>query len=217
MNVKMSQAVDQFSDKDVVPDYTILSHRWMEGEEVTYQEFIKDQEQTRSKAGYKKILRACQWTLVMGGQYLWVDTCCIDNGNHDEIARNIRSMYAYYQNASFCYAYLADVRTHGDFTSSEWWERGWTLQELLAPPRVHFYDKKWRQIGSKHELRHEIAELTDIPQEVLSVDVLERMSWTTGRETTKPQDRAYCLMGLLNVSLKPNYEEHLPFVSPQPK
>ncbi|KAK7441766.1 hypothetical protein VKT23_016429 [Stygiomarasmius scandens] len=125
-------------------------------------------------------------------------------------------MYAYYQNAVACYAYLADVRRQCEFTSSEWWERGWTLQELLAPPQVYFYDRKWRRIGNKQELKAEIAELTAIPREVLSgqrsihdVDVLERMSWATGRETTKPQDRAYCLMGLLDVSIEPDYEERV--------
>ncbi|KAF5352913.1 hypothetical protein D9758_007931 [Tetrapyrgos nigripes] len=33
------------------------------------------------------------------------------------------------------------------------------------------------------------------------------MSWTLGRETTKPQDQAYYLLGLLGVSMDPDFDE----------
>jgi hypothetical protein len=56
------------------------------------------------------------------------------------------SMYKYYQQSEECYAYLFDL-TDGYPTSmlawsqmrkSQWFTRGWTLQELLAPTRVFF-------------------------------------------------------------------------------
>ena len=48
-------------------------------------------------------------------------------------------------------AYLADVengsqdRRHGfeQSRNSEWFNCGWTLQELLAPHRLAFADRKW--------------------------------------------------------------------------
>jgi len=33
------------------------------------------------------------------------------------------------------------------------------------------------------------------------------MAWAMSRQTTKPQEQAYCLLGLLDVSMKPNYNE----------
>lgn len=38
------------------------------------------------------------------------------------------------------------------FRDSDWHTRGWTLQELLAPQNVIFYDKGWRFIGKKEKL-----------------------------------------------------------------
>ena len=53
-------------------------------------------------------------------------------------------MYQWYKRASICYAYLADVAggfpTDDEaFRRSRWFTRGWTLQELVAPPIVEFY------------------------------------------------------------------------------
>ena len=63
-------------------------------------------------------------------------------------------MFRWYQNAHLCYAYLVDVKHHDDsgdtdssFRKSTWFTRGWTLQELLAPPVVYFYDRDWEEIG----------------------------------------------------------------------
>lgn len=73
------------------------------------------------------------------------DTCCIDKKDHSELSKAINSMYNRYKEAKVCYAYLADVASWEDpakkcssFTSSEWFKRGWMLQELLAPESVVF-------------------------------------------------------------------------------
>ena len=58
-------------------------------------------------------------------------------------------MFRWYSEAGACYAYLADVpaseKDNGvdvlaSFKQSRWFTRGWTLQELLAPSSVIFYD-----------------------------------------------------------------------------
>ena len=36
---------------------------------------------------------------------------------------------------------------HNFMSQSRWFTRGWTLQELLAPAVVHFFDQAWRSIG----------------------------------------------------------------------
>ncbi|KAK7443560.1 hypothetical protein VKT23_015733 [Stygiomarasmius scandens] len=204
----------EFGKNETIPPYAILSHWWIEGKEVVYEEFRNLHWWTKFKSGYRKIKAACRQARRDGIRYIWVDTCCIEQGNHDDVAANITSMYAFYQNAEVCYAYLADMGA--EFETSEWFERGWTLQELLAPRTVMFFNSKWQCVGDKHELRDDIQSETTIPPEVLSgkqsitdVDVLTRMSWAIGRNTTKEQDEAYCLQGLLGVSVEPDYEESL--------
>jgi len=216
----------EFSESCTVPPYAALSHRWIQGEEVVYKEFCRPRHdtKTRLKLGYWKIKSACRQARNDGISYLWVDTCCIEQENHADVSMNITSMYAYYQNAEICYAYLADVRTKSDMfdrpnsygrLGTEWLWRGWTLQELLAPRSVVFFNKDWRRIGDKHELRDEIHRKTAIPKTVVSgeqsirnVDVLTRMSWSVRRKTSKEQDEAYCLQGLVGVTVEPDYSEY---------
>ncbi|KAK7459514.1 hypothetical protein VKT23_009497 [Stygiomarasmius scandens] len=213
-----SLQLEYFKESTVVPRYAILSHRWIEGEEVSFREFRKLGEETKSKSGYRKIWAACQQAKKDGFSYIWIDTCCIDNENSDDVARNIKSMYAYYRNASVCYAYLVDVHSWRPelFENSAWFSRGWALQELVAPHEVKFFDRDWNYIGSKDAFKDVIEDVTGIPSKVLSgessvqdVGILERMSWALGRTTTKLQDRAYCLQGLLSVSIEPDYNEDI--------
>ncbi|KAK7443558.1 hypothetical protein VKT23_015731, partial [Stygiomarasmius scandens] len=205
----------KFGENDTVPSYAILSHRWIKGEEIFYQEFLRPRSTTYSKSGYRKIRTACQKAYRDGIWYIWVDTCCFKKGDRDDVIANITSRYAYYQNAEVCYAYLVDVPgPRKRFEKSEWFKRGWTLQELLAPRTVIFFNENWNTIGDKHQLRSDIQRATTIPAGVLSgeqsiqdVDVFTRVAWATKRFTTKIQDRAYCLQGLLGVSVEPDYSE----------
>lgn len=216
-----------FGEDDTIPCYAILSHQWIHGEEVTFTDFSELRDGTTLKSGYLKIQAACQQALTDDFHYIWIDTCCIDNGNHNDVALNIKSMYAYYQNAEVCYAFLADVHKvrgnehpskskKGTFERSEWFKRGWTLQELLAPRHVIFFNSDWTRLGCKHELKETIYSVTTIDPEVLSgirpiqdVYVLERMSWVMGRQTSRPQDQAYCVLGILGALMNPNYDEHV--------
>jgi len=100
-----------FDKDDTIPPYAILSHRWIEGEEVTLQEYSSNPilDETQKKSGFRKILKACTLAQKDNLNFLWVDTCCIDKENFEELSRDIQSMYAYYRNANVCYAYLLDV------------------------------------------------------------------------------------------------------------
>jgi len=97
---------------------------------------------------------------------------------------------------------------------SDWFCRGWTLQELIAPEDAHFFGKAWNFIGSKSTLQEAISDRTLIPHDILRGEKLledvrfsTRMSWVLGRITTKPVDEAYCLMGILGVSIEPKEGE----------
>lgn len=121
-------------------------------------------------------------------------------------------MFQWYENAEVCYAYLADVPVRG-FSESRWFTRGWTLQELIAPMTVVFLDQDWKEIGTKDSLKEAITACTGIPGNILDGDDLEsasvaqRMSWAAKRETTRPEDRAYSLLGLFGVNIPMVYGE----------
>lgn len=190
--------------------YAILSHTWG-SDEVTLQD-INDPS-GKSRTGYKKIEDCCSMARKMEYQYVWIDTCCIDKTSSAELSEAINSMFLWYQEASVCYAYLFDV-PGTPFEKSKWFTRGWTLQELIAPQNVIFFDENWRELGDKKSLGSRISECTRIPESVLSgekgIDMFstaQRMSWAAKRKTSRIEDRAYCLMGLFGVNMPLIYGE----------
>jgi hypothetical protein len=208
-----------------VPSYAILSHTW-EIEEVIFQDMEADADMSKavSKAGWKKIQFCAKQAIADGLQYFWVDTCCINKRNAVELGAAINSMFRWYQNATRCYVYLSDVSkpdTGADdqrawqeaFRKSRWFTRGWTLQELIAPRLVDFFSLEGERLGSKLLLESEIHEITGIAKNALRGDALsnfsikERRSWAERRNTTIEEDEAYCLIGIFDVSMVPNYGE----------
>lgn len=88
------------------------------------------------------------------------------------------------------------------------------MQELVAPAKVHFYDRSWNQVGTKKTLLDWLSDITSIPQEVLSnpdeiycLPVATKMSWAAMRQTTRVEDMAYCLLGLFDVHMPLLYGE----------
>ena len=88
---------------------------------------------------------------------------------------------------------------------SKWFTRGWTLQELLAPKSVEFFSQESESLSTKNTLEQQIHEITVIPVAALlmaplcgfSVD--ERMRWAEKQKTKKPEDKAYCLLGIFDI------------------
>ncbi|KAM5345639.1 hypothetical protein ACJ41O_011500 [Fusarium nematophilum] len=109
---------------------------------------------------------------------------------------------------------LPKIFTPKDFSSSRWFKRGWTLQELIAPGNVEFYTSDWAELGTKRSLAPRILAATGIPIRILygedpsaSCSVAERMSWASRRVTTREEDMAYCLLGLFDVNMPLLYGE----------
>ncbi|KAI1012961.1 hypothetical protein LB503_001369 [Fusarium chuoi] len=210
--------LQEFFNKNT-PPYAILSHAWGD-QEVTFQEWQNCQKDS-SKTGYLKILKACKEALKHKLDWLWVNTNCIDKSSSAELSEAINSMFAYYRNSRFCFAYLADVtassesRRNSQIKNSRWFTRGWTLQELLAPRRLIFYDADWREIGWKNEsMSSLIATITSIDTEYLDrttsirdAPVATRMSWLGKRSTTRKEDMAYCMPGIFDTSMPLLYGE----------
>lgn len=209
-----TRRLEAFTDElDILGGYAILSHRWAE-EEVTFDEIHLPE--ARTKQGYQKIEYACAQAVHDGYDYVWIDTCCIDKRSSAELSEAINSMFRWYRNARVCYVYLVDfdIRIESTFRHAVWWSRGWTLQELIAPPAVQFYDFKWHWYGDKLCIVDRISDITKIDVEVLKcrdslpkMSVAKRMSWAARRVTSRKEDQAYSLLGLFDVNMPLLYGE----------
>ena len=220
-----------FPNDHQVPKYATLSHTWEE-EEISFQDIQGYNVDTipppvAAKAGFKKVEACCTQALEDGLEYVWIDTCSIDKTSSSELQEAINSMYRWYKQSSVCYVYLADVPGSLNkefqmryFQKSRWFTRGWTLQELIAPATLVFFDNQWHldgaraYFGTKKELSVEIASITNIEAAALegsrplqSFSIAKRMAWAARRQTTRLEDKAYCLMGIFDVNMPMLYGE----------
>lgn len=155
----------------------------------------------------------------------------------------------WYMKAVVCYVYLTDVAEDGSIAECRWFTRGFTLQELIAPDAVLFFDKKWNFINDKISISSDLARITHIDESILRCGhslnptlikhhhmeavygdypgicscgrpgsisrlsqledycVAQKMSWASCRQTTRDEDKAYCLMGLFQVNMPLLYGE----------
>ncbi|KAI1795382.1 HET-domain-containing protein [Ganoderma leucocontextum] len=220
-----------FHDPEGVPGgYAILSHVW-EGQEQTFKEIqdlrakcAKSDQNPRDFAS-PKVRACCTLAERHGYKWIWDDTCCINKESSAELSEAINSMFRYYSLAKICYAYLYDVPRAEDlrpllegadsaFRQSRWHTRGWTLQELIAPPFLVFLSNDWEMLGTKMELAELLEEITKVPVAVLRLaqavhdfSVACRMSWAANRDTTRAEDMAYCLMGIFSINMPTLYGE----------
>lgn len=221
INAKTLQ-IEEFSVENQIPAYIALSHTWTE-DEVTLKDMTSDER--LAKPAWHKITGICRKAIDLNIRYAWIDTCCIDKSSSAELSEAINSMFKWYANASRCITYLADVPAcdHADHAlqtfvtklkETRWISRGWTLQELIAPKAVDFYDSSWQYRTCKDDITKVISDATGVPEDVLlnadllsSYPVCTRLSWASRRYTTREEDEAYCLLGILGVNMPLIYGE----------
>lgn len=207
---------DVFKFTDVsysTPPYAILSHTWAinNSEEVLDQDVLE--RIVKEKVANKKLIFCAAQAGRDGYQHFWIDTCCIDKHNEPEIAMSIRSMYRWYKEAAVCYVYLDDVEP-GDreaIRDCRWLQRGWTLQELIAPKMVKFFAKE-EYLGDREDLAGLICSATEIDDGALEGRVSDyphyvHLQWGDGRNTKVPEDMTYALMGICGISMSARYGE----------
>lgn len=228
LNTKTLELKEVADPKD--HKYAILSHVWEDSDRTqTFQDIraiharcVVSGEDPRSLVT-EKVRRFCLHAESAGYEWVWLDTCCIDKSSSAELSEAINSMFVWYKEAVVCYAYLYDVDDDDDprsvasaFRRSRWHTRGWTLQELIAPRRVIFLSRGWFTIGTKVALIGVLADVSGIDHALLACDgvvahtsfsVARRMSWASKRQTTRVEDRAYCLMGLFGITMPIIYGE----------
>ncbi|ETS80244.1 hypothetical protein PFICI_07773 [Pestalotiopsis fici W106-1] len=223
--------------------YAILSHTWGD-DEVLFEDIPKRKSlfgcNWKKKGGAYKVIKTAERARQDGLDYVWIDTCCIDKRSSAELSEAINSMFKWYALATVCYAYLSDYvagRSTDDvdpwerqrppredkFASSRWFRRGWTLQELIAPKQLIFYDRHWETVGLRAEMATYISGLTSIDSNILvsmqnrgprmlhlvleRYSISQKMSWAANRETAREEDIAYCLLGIFDVNMPLLYGE----------
>ncbi|OQV09933.1 hypothetical protein CLAIMM_14006 [Cladophialophora immunda] len=243
LNTK-THLIEKFDDPSDAPrsGYAILSHTWIlkPDKELELDE-IRSAPTDAAKAslvkGHPKTRETCKLAQAQTPvlSHVWIDTICIDQNSSSDKSEAINAMYRYYQDAKMCFTHLFDVDGRGmaltdpdprkpdtddmkavrkEFSEARWFKRGWTLQELLAPPQLFFYDKNWKLLGSRSSLCNTIAGITRIELRVLQdaqlmwdCSIAQRMSWAAGRKTRRPEDKAYSLMGIFGVNMPMIYGE----------
>ncbi|RYP13679.1 hypothetical protein DL765_006761 [Monosporascus sp. GIB2] len=208
-------ALKEFEGSDI-PYYAILSHTWG-NDEVCFADMV-DLEKAKQRAGYHKIKKTCSQAAKEALAWAWVDTCCIDKSSSAELSEAINSMFRWYQGSTVCYAYISDFDPSDELRAGlqkcRWLTRGWTLQELIAPSRVKFFDRDWCLRGEKSDICDILAEVSGIDIDTLArtiparyVPVAQRMSWAAHRTTKRIEDMAYCLLGIFDVNMPLLYGE----------
>ncbi|KAF4344390.1 beta transducin [Fusarium beomiforme] len=172
LNVNTRQLESFFGADEDIPNYAILSHRWGPNE-ITFQDITQQPLfafRTSHRQSFTKLWQCCEQAYRDNHVYVWIDTCCIDKSSSAELSEAINSMFRWYQQSDVCYVYLDDFDiystdkyapvnrrersatldgTETSFFRSLWFTRGWTLQELIAPRNIDFFDMSWIRFGSR--------------------------------------------------------------------
>jgi hypothetical protein len=205
--------------------YAMLSHKWASAkDEPQFWQIKGSVYEMDAPREICKLQQFCTTSKREGYRWAWSDTCCIDKTNNAELQESIISMFAWYKESAITIVYLADVSDISQLKDSQWFKRGWTLQELLAPQFIRFYKQDWQPLidsskNHKVELLTILHDITRIDTDVLKefqpgVDnVKKRLSWVGARTTKKIEDIAYCLMGIFGIHMPVMYgEKHNAFV-----
>lgn len=211
------------------PDYAILSHTWVNGQEITFQEMVSaagQQPEGSIKSGWEKIDRTCLQAARDGLTHAWVDTCCINKTSSAELSEAINSMFHWYKRAAVCYVFLEDLTVspsalqpmddglRASIGHCRWFTRSWTLQELIAPLHIHFFNQDWEFCFTKITASAVLTRITGIDVAILehkkdlsAVSVAQKMSWAATRLSTRIEDAAYSLLGIFEINMPLLYGE----------
>ncbi|KAG2362389.1 hypothetical protein BDR07DRAFT_1333300 [Suillus spraguei] len=216
---KLQRKVDEFFR------YAMLSHKWASAkDEPQYWQIKGSVYEMDAPREIRKLQQFCTTSKREGYRWAWSDTCCIDKTNNAELQESIISMFSWYKESAITIVYLADVSDISQLKDSQWFKRGWTLQELLAPRFIRFYKQDWQPLidsckNHKVELLTILHDITRVDIEVLKAfqpgvdNVKKRLSWVGARTTKKIEDIAYCLMGIFGIHMPVMYgEKHNAFV-----
>ncbi|KAH0443613.1 het and ankyrin domain protein [Colletotrichum camelliae] len=204
--------------------YAILSHTWSSPAENEWIQYNPGNAVigTGTSAVCGIITKFCHLARAQGYEHVWIDAVCVDKTSSADVSETINSLPRYFQRAGVCFVYLADLPCgpslpwKDTWAQCRFWNRAWTLQELLLPTKVQFYDVEWHLRGERAAgcLPALISGTTGIDEDILTqqrslcqTSVACKMSWAARREGTRSEDIAYSLLGIFGVRMPIVYGE----------
>lgn len=202
--------------------YVMLSHRW-EDDELAFKDVKAEGVYALPAARFHKVRSFCRQAGMCGFDWAWIDTCCIDQTSSAEVQKSISSMFSWYHGSALTIIYLSDVTVSSvkALSRSQWFRRGWTLQELLAAKVIQLYKRDWSLFQQHAAFNHkDVAEIlvalesaTGIAQRYLKLyapgveNPRMKLRWAHRRVTKEKEDEAYCLMGIFGFTMSVTYGE----------
>ncbi|KAI6144211.1 hypothetical protein BKA82DRAFT_2383267 [Pisolithus tinctorius] len=205
--------------------YVMFSHAW-QGNEPSFQDvnMVKSVWKLPDMPLNEKLRNFCKEARRLGYNWAWSDTCCIDRSTSSTLNQSLTSMYTWYANSAATLVFLAGVAhpsKPGDLRRSLWMTRAWTLQELLAPKLVCFYDSEWKpylgDAAANHKespaILQELVDAIKIPHGTVvtfspdDLGVREKLRLASTRNAMIEEDVAYSLIGIFKSNIRPQYGE----------
>ncbi|OAX41527.1 hypothetical protein K503DRAFT_485565 [Rhizopogon vinicolor AM-OR11-026] len=202
--------------------YVMLSHRW-EDDELALTNLKGESVYDLPTSRFHKVRGFCRQAARWGFDWAWADTCCIDQMSSSDVQESISTMFSWYRKSALTIIYLSDVTTSSiqALCSSRWFQRGWTLQELLAAKVIQLYKKDWSPFYPYAPFNHKdvpnilnaLQSATGIEKKYLkdylpSVEYPRmKLTWARRRATKKKEDEAYCLIGIFGLTMSVRYGE----------
>ncbi|KDQ08661.1 hypothetical protein BOTBODRAFT_165770 [Botryobasidium botryosum FD-172 SS1] len=111
--------------------------------------------------GVDVLKHVCTAALREKTNYIWLDRLCIMQTSKDDKHWQISQMFQIYRRCALCVVLPGGVQRLVELHErTAWINRGWTLQEALAPPRVEvIYAWEWRSGMYYGAFRGSITEL----------------------------------------------------------
>lgn len=207
------------------PSYSVFFHAHG-SDDIGFEDF-GNPEMLPRKAGFHRLWQACSQARNHGSKWLWSDAVCIDRGSTAALTDAFNSLARIYQECIFSLIYLEDL-TPGDcndgglakrLANCAWLRNVWVLPQLIFPKHSFIYDSDWTEIGTKASLAPQLSLVTSIEQSVLvdpaalgEFSIAKRISWASELDASRPEDRAFALLGILGVHMPIIYGEgHMAF------
>ncbi|KIK21204.1 hypothetical protein PISMIDRAFT_104433, partial [Pisolithus microcarpus 441] len=166
----------------------------------------------------------CKEARRLGHNWAWSYTCCVDKTTSSIHNLSLTCMYKWYADSAATLVFLDDVAhpsKPGDLVKSLWMTQAWTLQELLAPKVILFYDSEWKpylgDTGANHkkspEIIQELADAIKIPHGTITtftpdgLAIREKLRLASTRNARYVEDVAYSLIGIFKSDIRPHYGE----------
>jgi Heterokaryon incompatibility protein (HET) len=179
-----------------------ITHRWSKSEMEYADVTERKWKTTKSISMMSEKLRRIRDALRIHTRYVWIDAICIDKSNLSELDEAIRSMYKWYAS---CRAVVLECGT----PLAVWRKRGWCLQEGAAAGVLCGISKEGKLVSIHQLAIEQQQELCTLDLHLYyragnAIEILARMD---ARKTTRKEDMAYALTGILSIHLVLAYGE----------